>query len=463
MSLRNRLVVGVLLVLGTLVVAGAVVGAIYRSSLTEQLDDRLRAYAERAPGLVGRLAVADGAGRSADAGSLGRLGGPPGGLSDVFVGVVADDGSVQALITPTNDDDLSPQIITGARPGGTYTVPNRGTSAGMVRVMVRAIDRPGSTATVVLIGISTREIDSSFARLRRAALLAGVLIVAVLGIVSAWMIRLGVRPIAQMTGVADAISSGEREVRAPTFPAGTEAQRLSRALNAMIDETQRTEGRLRRFVADASHELRTPLTTLRGYSALFAAGGLRDDEAVRDAMRRIGSEGDRMGTMVDDLLLLADLDEQRPLERGPVDLRPVIADLVADAQVVQADREITAALPAGALVVTGDSGRLTQAVSALIANALRHTPRTADVEVAGSTTADGRVRIAVTDHGPGIPAEDLPRLVERFYRVDPSRTRTGGSGLGLSIVEAIVTAHSGTLRVESKIGRGSTFTIELPT
>lgn len=469
MSLRNRLIVGVTVVLVALIGSGAVVGALYRSSLTAQLDDRLAAYADRAPGLVGRLLVSDsgvGSGSTDTGSARPSFGAPPGGLSDVFVGVVADDGSIQPLITPTNESDLSPVLSSDAlNLTAPVTAPNSGLSGDRVRVMVRSFDISGESPELVVIGISTREIESSFARLRRAALVAALLVTAVLAAVTVWMIRLGIRPIARMTAVADAVTAGHRSVRAPGFPRGTEAERLARALNEMIDETQRTERRLRRFVADASHELRTPLTTLRGYSSLFTAGGLPDTEAVSDAMRRIGSEANRMGIMVDDLLLLADLDEERPLERDPVDLRQVITDIVSDARVVEPERDISSSLPllpTGELIVSGDVARLSQAIGALVANALRHTPLSAAVNVTGSRTTAGRVLVEVSDNGPGIAAEHLPHVFERFYRVDPARGRAGGgSGLGLSIIHAVVTAHGGTVSVASEVGRGTTFTLEL--
>ena len=246
-----------------------------------------------------------------------------------------------------------------------------------------------------------------------------------------------------------------------SFPEGTEAARLGHALNLLVDTAQESERRLRRFVADASHELRTPLTTLRGYAALHQAGGLPERAQVDDAMRRIGSEATRMSLLVDDLLLLAAIDEGRPLEHGEVDLVAIITGLVDDMRVIQPARPVRLALPSRAIVV-GDAGRLTQVFAALTSNAMRHTPQTAAVDIA-LHVLDRVVRVEVSDEGPGIPAEERPRVFERFYRADRARSRAvGGSGLGLAIVAAIVTAHGGRVGVDGRAPRGATFWVELP-
>jgi two-component system, OmpR family, sensor kinase len=470
MSLRSRLFAGLALMLAALLVAGVVVGAIYRSSLTEQLDDRLLAYRDRAPMFLARSGAfgpeSGGTDGQADPAPFGRpAGGPPGGLvgglSDAYLGAIDSDGSIRTVLAPTDVADLVPILDAVPLSDAPFTARNAGVTGGRARVVVTAI---GGSSTDVVIAMSTVEIERSFARLRVAAAIAALIVALVLGLVALWVVRLGLRPITLMTDVADAISGGRRDVRASEFPDGTEAARLSRALNAMIDETQHTEDRLRRFVADASHELRTPLTTLRGYTALYAAGGLPDEPAVADAMRRIGSEANRMGAMVDELLMLADLDEHRPIEHTQVDLAAILEDAAADARVVQPRRKISVRVsgPVDRLVVNGNAAHLAQAITALVANAIRHTPVAAAIDLSG-TLQSGNVRLVVADDGPGIDAEHLPHLFERFYRADPSRARAGGgSGLGLSIVQAIVETHHGTVSVQSSPRQGTSFTIELP-
>lgn len=467
MTLRTRLVAGLALVLTALVAAGLSVGAVYRSSLTEQLDERLETYAAVAPQIVARSGVLG------DLGELGRggfgpptgtpAGGPPGGqVSDIFLGVVRDDGTIQPVVTPVVDPQAVPVLDPAVLTDAATTVATAGGVGDRMRVRVVEVDTPLLPGPLqIVVGSSTAEIETSFRRLRTAALGAGAIVAAVLGLVGWWVVRLGLRPIRTMTDAADAIAAGRTDTRVPTFAAGTEAARLGRALNTMIDANRTTEDRLRQFVADASHELRTPLTTLRGYTALHEAGGLRDDAAVADAMRRMGSEASRMTLMVDDLLLLADLDAQRPLDHRPIDVARLLGDLADDARVVQPDRSIDVQTEPG-VTLAADQARLTQAVAALISNALRHTPPTAALHLRASST-DSHVMIDVIDEGPGIAQEHLVHLFERFYRVDPSRSRAdGGSGLGLAIVAAIADAHGGTATATSTSGEGTTFRIALP-
>jgi two-component system, OmpR family, sensor kinase len=254
-------------------------------------------------------------------------------------------------------------------------------------------------------------------------------------------------------------------------------ERSFRAQQASEEQARASETRMRRFVADASHELRTPLTSIRGFAELYRQGAVGSPEETARLMQRIESEGARMGVLVEDLLQLARLDQQRPLTITPVDLAEVAGDAVHDARVVQPDRPITlqvdealSELP----VVLGDEARLRQVVGNLVTNALVHTPPTAAVTVTVSdepapadTPPDGEdggvVVLRVADQGPGMAPEDAARVFERFYRADPSRARTaGGTGLGLAIVSALVAAHGGTVHLDTAPGRGAVFTVRLP-
>ena len=291
---------------------------------------------------------------------------------------------------------------------------------------------------------------------------------AVVGLLLWWVDRLGLRPIAEMTDAADAITAGDTTRRVPPGPPGTEAARLGEALNAMIDTNAATQERMRRFVADASHELRTPLTTLQGYAALHTGrvgpptdAGTPADAEMADAMRRMGDEAARMRRLVDGLLDLARLDDLGVLEREPVDLAVVVRDVASDLRVVAPDRVVTVEAPA-TLVVTGDRDRLTQALVGLTSNAVRHTPAGTPVWLTLVELADA-VRVDVADAGPGIPPEHLAHVFERFHRVDRGRSSaSGGTGLGLAIVDAIARAHGGSASVTSQPGRGSTFSLTLP-
>jgi two-component system OmpR family sensor kinase len=274
-----------------------------------------------------------------------------------------------------------------------------------------------------------------------------------------------------MTGTATAIAAGDLSARVPDERAGTEAGELGVALNRMLgsieaafDERERSQDRLRRFVADASHELRTPVTTIRGYAELYRAGALEDRDELGEAMRRTEQEAIRMGSLVEDLLQLARLDQGRPLERAPVDLGVLVDDAARDARAVSPGRAVAVVRPDGRpLVVLGDEARLRQVVANLVGNALVHTPEEASIELRAGPADGGGAWLEVADRGPGMPPEVADRAFERFYRADPSRSRhKGGSGLGLSIVEATVAAHGGRVSLTSEVGAGTTVRIELP-
>jgi two-component system OmpR family sensor kinase len=224
-----------------------------------------------------------------------------------------------------------------------------------------------------------------------------------------------------------------------------------------------SEDKLRRFVADASHELRTPLTAIRGFAELHRQGAIAGDEDTKQLLARIEGESVRMGSLVEDLLLLARLDQAREMEQLPVDIAKVTRDAVASAQVAGADHPITLSGDLNELYTLGDQHRIHQVVANLLANARTHTPAGTTIAVSIAQSGDG-VRIAISDNGPGLSEEDQKRIFERFYRADSSRVRNDGegSGLGLSIVDAVMKAHGGSVSVASEVGKGSTFTLFFP-
>ncbi|GAA3551638.1 hypothetical protein GCM10022222_39010 [Amycolatopsis ultiminotia] len=243
--------------------------------------------------------------------------------------------------------------------------------------------------------------------------------------------------------------------------AGPEAA-VATAVKQAFDAQRRAQDRLRSFVADAGHELRTPLATMHGWIDLYVQGGLRDPDQLDHAMERMQAEVDRMRLLVDELTLLANLDAARPLNREPVDVVALAGEVVDDAVVVSADRAITLQGVAEA-VVDGDGPRIQQVLRNLVGNAVQHTRPGTPVTVTVSSQ-DGQVALAVHDDGDGIAPEHLPHVFERFYRADPSRSRDSGasSGLGLAIVEAIVTAHGGTVTLTSAPGQGTTVQVTIP-
>jgi two-component system OmpR family sensor kinase len=295
-----------------------------------------------------------------------------------------------------------------------------------------------------------------------------VAVLAAVGLMARFLVRRGLRPLEDIGQTAGAIAAGDLSRRVEQADDKTEVGRLGSALNGMLGQIesafsaqQASENRLRRFIADASHELRTPLTSIRGYAELFRRGAADRPEDLAKAMRRIEQEASRMGVLVDDLLLLARLDQGRPLEREPVDLSRVASDAVDDARAVDPSRPITLEAPPHT-TVRGDDVRLRQVVGNLMSNAHQHTPAGTPVHVRVATS-NGTAILEVADKGPGLTDEQAAHVFERFYRGEESRNRAqGGTGLGLAIVAAITEAHGGKAAVETAPGHGARFRIELP-
>ncbi|MGY1772782.1 sensor histidine kinase [Blastococcus sp. SYSU D00813] len=340
----------------------------------------------------------------------------------------------------------------------------------------------------LVVGVDLEGDEKAIARLVRIELLVGLVVLAVLGVAGYLLVRNSLRPLAEVERTAQAIAAGDLSQRVPAGDQRTEVGRLSAALNVMLariesafraqraseEQARASEGRMRQFVADASHELRTPLTSIRGFAELYRQGAVREEEDVARLMQRIESEGSRMGLLVEDLLQLARLDQQRPLTVTPVDLAEVAADVVHDARVVQPDRPLDLVLDPAMTempVVLGDEARLRQVVGNLVTNALVHTPAGARVTVTlsedpaptGAEDDGGWVLVSVADEGPGMDPADADRVFERFYRADKSRARAaGGTGLGLAIVASLVAAHGGTVDLRTAPGQGAVFTVRLP-
>jgi two-component system OmpR family sensor kinase len=337
-------------------------------------------------------------------------------------------------------------------------------TAGRYRGLATAVEGGGT----LIVAIPLDDVQSTLQRLVIVMLLVGLVVLVAVAALARWRVRAGLRPLEEMGETAGAIAAGDLARRVEPADDRTEVGRLGLALNAMLaqiesafEERRASEERLRRFVADASHELRTPLTSIRGYAELFRRGAADRPEDLSKAMGRIEAEAARMGILVEDLLLLARIDEARPLEREWLDLSALATEAVADARVAAPDRPLQ--LHADAEVsVLGDRVRLRQVVDNLLDNVRAHTPE--GVRTVVGVSADGRDAVLIVeDDGPGLDVEDPDRVFERFFRTDASRSRTsGGSGLGLSIVAAVVAAHGGTVAADRSPLGGARFRVRLP-
>ncbi|BBX68229.1 two-component sensor histidine kinase [Mycolicibacterium psychrotolerans] len=389
--------------------------------------------------------------------------------SDYYVRGIDPDGNAWVAV---NDRDAEPALPPDNDVG---PLPVTVGSVDHMNVEWRAMTVRGPRGELTTVAIDLSDVKSTTRALVYAQVGIGVAVLLVLGIVGYAVVHRSLKPLAEVEQTAAAIAAGQLDRRVPERDPRTEVGRLSLALNGMLAQIQRalassessaeqareSEDRMRRFITDASHELRTPLTTIRGFAELYRQGAARDVEML---MGRIESESRRMGLLVEDLLLLARLDAQRPLEHHRVDLLALASDAVHDAQSIAPRRPIRMEVfdGPGTPEVLGDEARLRQVLSNLVANALQHTPETAGVTVRVGTDGDTAV-LEVCDEGPGMSVEDAQRVFERFYRADSSRARaSGGTGLGLSIVDSLVYAHGGKVTVTTAPGHGCRFRVSLP-
>ena len=334
------------------------------------------------------------------------------------------------------------------------------------RVVARVL--PSAMGSVV-VAQSLSDFDRTTHRIGRVFLFIGLIVLLLIGFAARQVIKLSMRPLEAIETTAERIAVGDLSARLENFEPDTEVGRLSTSLNTMLGRIEESfavrtesEDKLRRFVADASHELRTPLTAIRGFAELYRQGAVPQGEKTKELVGRIEKESIRMGALVEDLLMLARLDQSRPMELKPVNLVQVIEDTVASAMVAGAHHPITVQTP-HELYTLGDSDRIYQVFTNLLANARIHTPDGTSITVIARAEIDGAY-ITVADNGPGLRESDRKRIFERFFRADPSRQRKGseGSGLGLSIVDAVMMAHGGKVGLTSKPGQGSAFTLFFP-
>ena len=470
MSLRARLILALVgLVAAGLLVAGAVTYVGLQSFLVKRVDQQL--VAARVP--IARALSQSGQGfpGSAPAAPPGETAMfPPGTYGEVV------DSSGRTVIeqaftyggTQPSPPSLPADVTTsvaGADDGQLFvTVSASGRSSERYRVMATPIDGTGYT---LIAAIPLDEVTQTLHRLLAVEIIVTLSVLAGLAALAWWLVRRELRPLDDMAAAAGAIAAGDLSRRVEPADTYTEVGRLGLALNSMLGQIERAFGRqrasenaLRRFLAQASHELRTPLASIRGYAELYRRGAKDRPDDLDLAMRRIEQEGARMGVLVEELLLLARLDEGRPLERDRVDHTQVAADAVADARAANPGRAIELE-QAGPVAVSGDESRLRQVVANLVANALLHGGPDASVHVSVARE-DGRAVLQVDDDGAGMPPDVAERIFEPFYKAGPLNAEGDGTtGLGLSIVAGIVQAHDGSIEVTTAAGEGSRFVVRL--
>jgi two-component system OmpR family sensor kinase len=328
---------------------------------------------------------------------------------------------------------------------------------------------PTGLGTVV-VAQSFEDIDRTLLRLQGLFVLIGLVMILFIALASRKVITVGLRPLATVEATAERIAEGDLTARLPDLKPNTEVGRLVNTLNMMLGRIEESfsarvesESKLRRFVADASHELRTPITAIRGFAELHRQGAVTGEEKTKELIGRIENESKRMGSLVEDLLLLARLDQSRQMKSEPINLSKLVLDAVESARAAGPDHPVNFKKSDDEIYALGDNDRIHQVVANLLANARTHTPAGTKIDVSVIQSEDG-VRIRIADNGPGLSERDQGRIFERFYRADASRVRTDGegTGLGLSIVDAVMRAHAGEVSVESELGKGATFTLFFP-
>ncbi|MGA5704674.1 sensor histidine kinase [Peterkaempfera bronchialis] len=476
LSLRSRLLALTLVLVAVgLVVSDTVVVGTVRVQLVDRVDQQLHRFGEPLSRRVAEPVPQTPAGWP-PVRAAARL------PSQYAVQFLRVDGTAeQTLRQPVAEGDPGPRLpaltarTLADRLGTAFDVPGEQGSGRWRALLLPVRDgSPGAPAAVV-VAAPLAEVDATAGKLTTAFLLIGGSVLLLIAVAGWFAVRAGLRPLRRIEQDAALIAAGDLARRMPQASPRTEVGRLSAALNGMLTQIEaafaaraESEARMRRFVADASHELRTPLAGIRGFAELYRMGALSTESEVQRTMARIESEAVRMGGLVEDLLTLARLDEQRPLERAPMDLRSLAADALHDLTALDPDRTVSLTGPGGdgapgPAVVLGDEARLRQVVANLVGNAVAHTPAGTPVRI-GVGTVDGGGVLEVADRGPGLTDEQAARVFERFYRVDASRSRQrgGGAGLGLAIAGALVAAHGGRVELVTAPGAGALFRVRIP-
>ena len=479
LSLRSRLlVISLLLLVAALLASNAVLVTLLQRDLVQQLDDRLRAAAAVAASPLDPVDVTgQGVPQARDAVERELTG-------DVYLARLGADGAVQQVLRPaTGSGPELPALDVAAveeRDGRPFEAPAT-VGDHPWRVVAAPLGTGGTQQEgAVVVAVSLDGTDQTIRQLGVLMLVIDSLVLALVGGTGWFAVRAGLRPLRLIETTAASIADGDLSTRVPVLASpATELGRLSAALNGMLDRIQAgdaaravTADQMRRFVADASHELRTPLFGIKGYTELYRMSGMTERADVDTAMDRIEREAARLVRLVEDLLLLARLDEDGasgglPLRLSPMDLRTLAVDALHDLRVLDPGRPVTLTGPGGgptsSAPVLGDEARLRQVTANLIGNAVAHTLPGTRVRIGVGTHA-GEAVLEVVDDGPGMSADQAARVFDRFYRADDARGRAGsaGAGLGLAIVDSLVAAHHGRVELDTAPGAGTTFRVVLP-
>jgi two-component system OmpR family sensor kinase len=476
LSLRARLLLGVIAIAAVGLLAADI--ATYKaleSFLLDRVESSLNAVH---PGVEGALFQQSGEGPGGH--------GPDGDFRGLFNSIPGDCIEVRQLNQAIVGAACIPQFghptaAPGPKLPAKVSLPTRANTADGDRVTfftvpalsgggsyrVRASIETHAPNRILFIAAPLSDLNSTLHRLVLIELAVTAAVLAAMIGLGLWIVRIGLRPLDEIGKTAAAIAAGDLSRRVDRAEDRTEVGRLGLALNKMLEKIEEgvtaleaSEAKLRRFVADASHELRTPLAAVRAYAELFTRGAADHPDDLERSMKGISRESERMSVLVDDLLLLAHLDEGRPLEREPVALDEVVAEAVETARTLEPERLVAVELEP--TVVEGDRDRLRQVVDNLLSNVRSHTAAADPLRIA-LVHDDGAAVLTVADSGPGMDDEQLAHVFERFYRADPSRARSsGGAGLGLAIVAAVVEAHGGEVDAESEPGEGAAFRVRLP-
>ena len=468
-SLRNRLTVGVL-VLSAIGFIGAGVGsqALLRNYLIHQVDEQLLSVVGGTATRLDQAGIAQDEKDDPATATTTRAATPLNRVpTTISVTVLDPFGNLVGGIGGDLNSNQITEYVKGLLPGQVaafgskpFTLDAPGADFRIATTVL-----PSSLGSVI-VAQSLSEFDKTTHQIGVVFLLIGGLVLLFIAFASRQVIKLSMRPLEKIEATAEKIAAGDLSARLENFEPNTEVGRLSTSLNTMLSRIEesfsartKSEEKLRRFVADASHELRTPLTSIRGFAELHRQGAVPDGEKTRELIARIEKESMRMGYLVEDLLMLARMDQSRELVIADVDLSSLVKEAVSSALAAGPEHPISLDI-AHDVRTQGDADKIYQVVTNLLANARAHTPAGTQIHVATYSTEDGSY-ITVADEGPGLSPEDQTHIFERFYRVDSSRQRSSsdGSGLGLSIVDEVMKAHNGTVSVASEPGNGATFTL----
>jgi two-component system OmpR family sensor kinase len=469
-SLRDRLTAGVL-VLSAFGFIGAGIGsqALLRDYLINQVDEQLLSVVSGTADQLDRAGIEDTSSQenarefsSSAATPLDRV------PTSISVTVLDPFGNLIGGLGGDLNSNKITEYVKGLLPGQVEEFGNKPFTieAPGADFRVATTVLPSSLGSVI-VAQSLEDFDQTTGRIGVVFLIIGALVLLFIAFASRQVIKISMRPLEKIEDTAEKIAAGDLSARLENFEPDTEVGRLSTSLNIMLSRIEESfairtlsENKLRRFVADASHELRTPLTAIRGFAELHRQGAVPEGEKTKELISRIEKESIRMGYLVEDLLMLARLDQSRELVMDSFDLSALVNEAVTSAAASGPDHTVTSEIAPGVMTI-GDADKIYQVVTNLLANARAHTPSGTLIKVSVGSNQIGAF-VSVADNGPGLSKEDQVRIFERFYRVDPSRQRNAqdGSGLGLSIVDAVMTAHGGSVSVASDLGKGAVFTLQ---